>query len=1098
LRRIFISHSSRDSDAAKSLKEYLEANGHSSLFLDFDPADGIPAGRDWEREIYQRIRTCQAMIVICSSDSMASRWCFMEITHARALGKLLLALKIDDCLLDGVLADRQAVDLTRDGEKAYERLLQGIAAAGLDPAKTFPWDANRSPYPGLLAFQQEDAAVFFGRSDEITQGLELLNRLQHLGDPRVVMVLGASGTGKSSLVRAGLVPRLRRDAERWIVVDPFRPRADPMRALSDVLTRGGWADIAEGMLRRTDPDVLVEALVAVQLRGGRPDAKVLLVIDQFEELLGTEQAPPFLTQLRRVTEHQEAPVVVLGTMRSDFLDRFQNSSPLLDLRYEVLSLGPMSESDITEIIEEPAKEKDVELEAGLVTALVEDAGTQNALPLLAFTLRELWERYASDGQLTLEEYRDKLGGVQRVVGEAADNVMKSARMTREQERALRAAFLAMMRITEDGKYARRAVKWNDLPERIRPLLERFVAARLLVSRADGSERSIEVAHERLFESWGQLHGWIKDNDEAVRIRADVESAAKSWDGPKTRDLLWQGARVSRAREFLADGTLLLDDAGRRFIDASERSEKVRRWRVIGAVSVFAIFAAVLALIALISAQRANSSAVLAEERAKAADVERMRALSAQNFAEHQRVRARAQTEGVREDEKKALEAIAPKYLDQSKKYEEEANRLQKALDDWRREKGVQAATPAALFTLEVFRAEVGTAFLVHYGATAPFRHILIDGGSRRTYRDVLKPRFDELRPDGKALPLSLVVASQTDIQHMEGLIRLVEDLQQQPSTSPSVTIDALWSNAFVPGPPESAPALVRLQPKGKLVAGAKALGVPLNAPFTRMVAAPEAGAARVSLDERLTITVLSPRVQWLREFADFWLGEWRRRGERQDVDPQLLAVLNDYDILETFADSKIELLPSPIEIVDPANAPGRERSVVNLASTVLMLELDGKRMLLTADARSDVILSALAQAGYTDEHGNMEVDVLVLPHGGSDQNVSVEFFRRVKARHYVMSADGTHTNPEVSTFEMLFEARRGDSRSFSIGLTYAPEEYKKNYPVRDLCVLLARERGAGTPFEIVTPKKAEGSFGIDLGSNATFVDKGLRNAVCER
>src|SRR5262249_10964104 len=143
LRRIFISHSSRDSEVAKSLKDYLELNGHRSLFLDFDPADGIPAGRDWESELYQQIRSCQAMIVICSRDSMASRWCFMEITHARALGKLLLALKIDDCTLDGVLANQQAVDLTKDGEPAYERLLHGLAAAGLDPAKMFPWDATR-------------------------------------------------------------------------------------------------------------------------------------------------------------------------------------------------------------------------------------------------------------------------------------------------------------------------------------------------------------------------------------------------------------------------------------------------------------------------------------------------------------------------------------------------------------------------------------------------------------------------------------------------------------------------------------------------------------------------------------------------------------------------------------------------------------------------------------------------------------------------------------------------------------------------------------------------------------------------------------------
>jgi hypothetical protein len=267
-------------------------------------------------------------------------------------------------------------------------------------------------------------------------------------------------------------------------------------------------------------------------------------------------------------------------------------------------------------------------------------------------------------------------------------------------------------------------------------------------------------------------------------------------------------------------------------------------------------------------------------------------------------------------------------------------------------------------------------------------------------------------------------------------------------------------------------------------------------PFKQMIAAPEAGSARVSLDEQLTITVLSPRVQWLRQFADFWLRDLRRRAERRDVDPEILSAVNDYDIVETFADAKIELLPSPIEIVNrPSEGRVLESSVVNLASTVLMLELNGKRMLLPADARADVILSALAQAGYTDENGNMEVDVLILPHGGSDRNVTVDFFRRVKARNYVMSADGTHTNPEVRTFEMLFEARRGDSTPFSIALTYAPEEYKKDYPVGDLCALLKREKNAGSPFEIITPKN-QTSFGIDLLSNTATVDKGARNSVC--
>lgn len=1098
--RIFISHSSRDDEAARKLKEFLETSGHRSIFLDFDPGDGIPAGRDWERELYQRIRGCQAMIVICSQASMASRWCFMEITHARALGKALLALKIDDCKLDGVLTDRQAVDLTKAGEQeAYERLLAGLVDAGLDARKLFPWDAKRPPYPGLLAFQEEDAAIFFGRRDEIGQGLELLNRLNHLGEPRVVMILGASGTGKSSLARAGLVPRLRRDPERWLVIDPFRPREDPLRELAVALSRAGCPDLSEVLRTSTSLNEVAEALRALARGSGNLAAKVLLVVDQFEELLETGEAPLFLSRLRRLTELPEAQVIVVGTMRSDFLDRFQNSGPLLGLAYEVLSLGPMSKLDIKEIIEEPAKEADLEIEPLLVEALIAEAGAPTTLPLLAFTLRELWERYADDRRLTLEEYRDRLGGVQKVVGNAADNVLKSTVVTRDQEHPLRAAFLSMMRVTDDGRYARRPAKWADLPPSIHSLLERFVAARLLVSGADG----VEVAHERLFESWDLLQRWIAEDAEALNVRQQLEDAARTWNGQKRPDLLWRGARLSRVQELSADGTLLLNTEERRFVVASTRAGKFRRWGVIGAVAAFAIVATVFAVFAFRSAEQERRSAIRTEERARMAEVEQLTSRSAQNFAEHERVRARLQVESIDPDEKQALLAIAPKYLAQSKRYQQEARRSHEALEIWRLENALVEPKPDALFTLEALRAGGGNAFLIHYGNPVTPRRVLVDGGSKKTYRDVLKPRLESLRSISGEVSLSLVVSSQTDQSHLEGLVQLVEGLQPQGSVNHSFSIAALWSNAFVPGPADMATELVRFMRKGRLVAGAQAAGIPVNTPFTRMVAAPEAGAARVSMDQGLTVTVLSPRVQWLRRFADFWLQRWRSQAERQGADPRLLAALHEFDILETFADPRIELLPSPIEIVDPSNVAGRESSVVNLASMVLMFELNGKRMLLPSDARSDVILSALAQAGYTDENGNMEVDMLVLPHGGSDQNVSLELFRRLKAKYYVISYDGTFKLPRVRTFEMLFDARREDSSPYSIVLTYTPEEYlaahnREPYPVAELCALLTREWENGRSFEVLTPNEGQSSIGIDLWSAAAFVDKGARNAICGR
>ena len=109
---------------------------------------------------------------------MSSKWVFAEITQARALGKHILPIKIDDVTIDSPISDRQVIDMTVDKEEAYQRLGRGLRAAGIDPNDTFDWDGTRPPYPGFLSFHEEDAAVFFGRGDEITAGLDLLNRVR--------------------------------------------------------------------------------------------------------------------------------------------------------------------------------------------------------------------------------------------------------------------------------------------------------------------------------------------------------------------------------------------------------------------------------------------------------------------------------------------------------------------------------------------------------------------------------------------------------------------------------------------------------------------------------------------------------------------------------------------------------------------------------------------------------------------------------------------------------------------------------------------------------------------------------------------------------
>jgi hypothetical protein len=324
---------------AVELQARLAERGHHSVFLDFDPENGIPAGRNWERELYARLRSCQAVIALCSVHSTGSQWCFAEITQARALGKHLIPIKLDGCRLPSVLTDVQVIDLTKDAAEAWQRLFAGLTKAGLDPSKIFDWDPTRPPYPGLMAFQEQDAAVYFGRDEAIQSGVECLNRLQRLGRTRWMLILGASGSGKSSLARAGILPRLQRDPELWLVLDPFRPMHDAFDEFASA-----WAAAFAGSAPRdwrtiraalestrdgTDARAILQLANDLRFTTGRREASVLVVVDQFEELLRAHEpvsAAGFLRLLRAATEQPGTPLIVVATLRSDFLGSLQPSA----------------------------------------------------------------------------------------------------------------------------------------------------------------------------------------------------------------------------------------------------------------------------------------------------------------------------------------------------------------------------------------------------------------------------------------------------------------------------------------------------------------------------------------------------------------------------------------------------------------------------------------------------------------------------------------------------------------------------------------------------------------------------------------------------
>lgn len=593
---IFISHSSRDNAAAEDVATRLRAQGYQSLFLDFDPADGIPAGRHWEREIYAQLRACSGVIVLCSAHSMASDWCFAEITHARALGKQIFPLTIGDCELRSILLDTQVTDLRADPEAGFARLWRGMRSAGLDPADSFDWDIRRPPYPGLQPFQAADAAVYFGREEDQRRCLDTLAQMRRYGGDRLLVVVGTSGSGKSSLVRAGVIPRLARMPD-WQVLVPMRPLQQPVEELERVLSAAPpemLPDAARARLTDDDSEQALLNAVRAAVGEGAGQRAVLLVVDQLEELLTTSDAAAaarFVRLLRAALADDACDLYCLATLRADYLAALQAHPLWREMPFREMSLGPMMPRHFAEIISKPARVAGIELESGLVETMVQDTGTADALPLLAFTLNRLWRDFGDDGLITLAEYTERIGGLEGAIRQEADAVLAALKPTRVQINDLRNAFRHMVRVDQDGQYTRRAVRWLDVPEAIHPLMEAFVKARLLVSGQEDappggdSARTLEVAHEALFRAWDRLKRWLDEDRAFLLWRQHMRHEAEAWQRtPGDQGLLLRGGPLAEASRWQKERDSELGEALSAFIVASKEAAQraLRRRRALEA------------------------------------------------------------------------------------------------------------------------------------------------------------------------------------------------------------------------------------------------------------------------------------------------------------------------------------------------------------------------------------------------------------------------------------------------------------------------------------------------------------------------------------
>jgi WD40 repeat protein/predicted Ser/Thr protein kinase len=482
---------------------------------------------------------------------LAYGWATLPNPHVRLPENGELADIIDRCLL----ADKSE-RMPSAGALLAE--LEALAS-GREPGEP---RGDASPFAGLAAFQEHDAARFHGRSYEIA-GLVTRLRSQPL-----VAVAGPSGAGKSSLLRAGVIPALKQSQAGWQALI-VRPGRQPLAVLADVLSR--LSDTAAQLGRdelaarlRDEPGLLGAEL----RRWARHNAgRVVIVVDQFEELytLGadSEERAAFVACLAGVADDAASPLRVALSIRSDFIDRLAENRPFMtEVTAGLVFLAPPGRESLREALTAPVHAAGYEFESPELVDLVLDAldATPGALPLLQFTASRLWElRDPARRLLTVDSYH-AIGGMSGALASHADAVL--AAMSRTEQALVRTVFerlvtpertRAVVELAELRELGGDAGQSTQAPNLIEQVTGRLADARLVVIETgqDGRGSTVEIIHESLIDGWPRLGQWLEEDQEAARFRARVQAAAREWDQHgRSEDLLWRGQAAADAGQWL--------------------------------------------------------------------------------------------------------------------------------------------------------------------------------------------------------------------------------------------------------------------------------------------------------------------------------------------------------------------------------------------------------------------------------------------------------------------------------------------------------------------------------------------------------------------
>ncbi len=521
--------------------------------------------------------------------------------------------------------------------------------------------AGDNPYAGLNAFQETDAGRFFGRTREVSTAVAKLH-----GTP-LIGIVGPSGVGKSSFVRAGIIPALKQSGEPWEAL-VIRPGRHPMAALANIvvpmLSTGNTnitAQLAEHQiaLQRLyqEPGYLGTVLRSRARTQGR---KMLLFVDQFEELFTlnreADERRAFTACLTGMADDPLSPLRLMLSIRSDFLDRMAEDQQFIsELAPGLFFLVPPDRVGLRDAIMRPLEMVRYRFEAPAMVEHMLDTlqATPGCLPLLQFAASKLWEARDRDRRMLTEQSYRQLGGVAGALATHADAVL-TALPPRAQALA---RTLILQLVTPERTRAIASVnelcQLSEAPDEAERVIHQLVDARLLViqrsNRASGA--TAEIVHESLIHSWPTLAHWLDENQEDAAFLEQLRTAAKQWEARGySPDLLWRGDTLVEARSWHRRYRGVLPTLHANFLNASfalaTRAARIKRAMVAGIIGFLSllVMAASVALVTIRDAeQHANEQAIAARKAEKLAEDK-----AAEAIAANQKIREQLQIIGEKE------------------------------------------------------------------------------------------------------------------------------------------------------------------------------------------------------------------------------------------------------------------------------------------------------------------------------------------------------------------------------------------------------------------------------------------------------------------